>query len=48
MATRNIKFTIRNDAISPSYLAQFREIFDDIEYLKPREYKDISLSLIHI
>lgn len=42
MATRNIKFTIRNDAISPAYLAQFREIFDDITYLKPREYKEIS------
>lgn len=42
MATRNVKFTIRNNNISPAYLAQFREVFEDLKYLSPREYKDVS------
>lgn len=42
MATRNLKFTIRNSNVSPAYLAQFREIFEDLNYLPPRDYKDIS------
>lgn len=42
MSTRNLKFTIRNSNISPAYLAQFREKFEDLEYLNPREYKDVS------
>lgn len=39
---KNIKFTIRNENISPAYLAQFREKFYDIEYLYPRIYKNVS------
>lgn len=42
MATRNIKFTIRNSNISPAYLSQFREIYEDLDYLPPRDYKDVS------
>lgn len=42
MATRNLKFTIRNTNISPAYLAQFREVFEDLNYLPPRNYKDVS------
>lgn len=42
MSTRNIKYTIRNQEISPAYLAQFREIFEDLEYHEPRVYKDVS------
>ena len=42
MATRNFKFTIRNNNISPAYLAQFREVFEDLNYLSPRIYKDVS------
>ena len=42
MATKNIKYTIKNNNISPAYLAQFREVFDDLKYLPPREYKDVS------
>lgn len=40
--SRNIRFTIRNQNISPAYLAQFREKFYDIEYMSPRVYKDTS------
>lgn len=42
MATRNIKFTVRNNNISPAYLAQFREVFEDLDYHDPRIYKDVS------
>lgn len=42
MATKNIKFTIRNSNISPSYLAHFREVYEDLDYLSPRIYKDVS------
>lgn len=42
MSIRNVKYTIRNSNISPAYLAQFREVFDELEYLQPREYKDVS------
>lgn len=42
MATRNIKYTIRDTNISPAYLAQFREVFEDLDYQNPRAYKDIS------
>lgn len=42
MATKNIKYTIKNNNISPAYLAQFREVFDDLKHLPPREYKDVS------
>lgn len=42
MSTKNIKYTIRNTNVSPAYLAQFREVFDELEYLQPREYKDVS------
>lgn len=40
--SNKVRFTIRNENISPAYLAQFREKFYDIEYLSPRVYKDIS------
>lgn len=42
MSARNIKFTIRNKNISPAYLAQFREVYEDLDYLNPRVYKDVS------
>lgn len=39
---KNVKYYLRNTNISPAYLAQFREIFSDLEYKPPIIYKDIS------
>ena len=38
--TRLIKYYIKHDKVSPAYLAEFRELFDDIEYQPPRVYKE--------
>lgn len=38
----NIDYYIRNNNISPAFLEQFREIFDDVDYQFPRVYKDVS------
>lgn len=40
--TRLIKYYVRHKNISPAYLAMFREVFDEVNYLSPRIYKEVS------
>lgn len=36
------KFIVKNTGVSPSYLSETREVFEQVEYLKPRQYSNNS------